>query len=264
MSSRSLTAFVPPALPRSVIRSELRLLQSQRRLRRLLLRNSSCGLDGAIIFRRPANIFLCRVLDSERMITNKPATYRPNPRWRVTAAFTTAVAIHLSAVALASLRHETPIVDSGPGFPTIEVLPDTGSAPSPNEAFERPLVSPTVPPELVPSPQPISRRQPVAPIRIPTSRPIGVAGNPRAAALFAPRPEYPYEARSRRLTGSGTAVLRIDSETGLVEGVSMKQSIGHPVLDDAAITAFKRWRFRTGTVRTVRVPITFNLAGAQF
>ena len=200
-------------------------------------------------------------------MTNKALTCRPVPRWHVTAAFTAAVAIHLSAVALASLRHDARVAHPGPGFAPIEI--DPGEPPPPSQAEVSPeLPAPTVPPqelaEIEQPRQPTLNRQRVAPIRTIGQTPIGAAGNPRASALFAPRPEYPYEARSRRLTGSGTAVLSVDSETGFVEDVSMEQHLGHPVLDNAAISAFKRWRFKKGTVGTVRVPITFTLTGAQY
>jgi TonB family protein len=197
-------------------------------------------------------------------MTNKALTYRPSPRWHVTAAFTAAVAIHLSAVALASLRHETQVVDPAPGFTVVEVVPGELLPPSQVEV-PPPITAPSLAPqELVETEQP---RQPILnrhPIRTIGQTPMGAAGHPKAFALFAPRPEYPYEARSRRLTGSGTAILSVDSETGVVANVSMEQRLGHPVLDNAAVSAFKRWRFKKGTARTVRVPITFTMTGAQY
>ena len=198
-------------------------------------------------------------------MANKALTYRPGPRWHVAAAFTAALAIHLSAVALASLRHEALIADPGPGFAIIDA--DPGEPPPPSQAeVPPPIPAPALSPqEFAETEQP---RQPtlsrVVPIRTIGQTPIGAVGNPKAFALFAPRPEYPYEARSRRLTGSGTAMLSVDSETGFVDDVSMEQRLGHPVLDNAAISAFKRWRFKKGTVRRVRIPITFTLTGAQY
>jgi TonB family protein len=198
-------------------------------------------------------------------MTNKALTYRSTPRWRVAAAFSAAIAIHLSVVALASLRHEAPIANPGPGFAPVEI--DPGEPPSLSQT-EVPSQKP--PPAL--SPQEFAQteqpRQPtlnrVVPIRTIGQTPIGAVGNPTAFALFAPRPTYPYEARSRRLTGSGTAVLSVDSETGFVDDVSMEQHLGHAALDNAAVSAFKRWRFKKGTVRRVRIPITFTLTGAQY
>jgi TonB family protein len=82
--------------------------------------------------------------------------------------------------------------------------------------------------------------------------------------VSAPRPEYPYEARSRHLTGTGIAVIRVDSTTGMVVDAAMEQTIGNPILDSCAILAFRRWRFKPGTPPRVRIPITFMLTGAQY
>ena len=40
----------------------------------------------------------------------------------------------------------------------------------------------------------------------------------------------------------------------------MAVSTGAQILDNAAISAFSQWRFRPGTVKKVRLPITFTLA----
>ena len=86
----------------------------------------------------------------------------------------------------------------------------------------------------------------------------------RVLALNAPRLEYPYEARRARVTGSGVALLTIDPATGYVTEVSMSRSTGNAVLDNAAISGFRRWRFKPGTVSKVQAPITFTLTGASY
>ncbi len=68
----------------------------------------------------------------------------------------------------------------------------------------------------------------------------------RALAIYAPQPEYPAEARRQHITGSGVCLLTIDPN-GIVTDATMAESIGNPILDNAAIKAFKRWRFRPGT-----------------
>lgn len=80
----------------------------------------------------------------------------------------------------------------------------------------------------------------------------------RALAIFAPRPEYPFEARRKHITGSGVCLLSIDPD-GKVTDATMTQSIGSPVLDNAAVSAFKRWRFRPGTDPKIRIPINFTM-----
>ena len=86
----------------------------------------------------------------------------------------------------------------------------------------------------------------------------------KAFAVAAPTPDYPYEARSRHITGSGVAKITIDSRTGYVTDATMIQSIGNPILDNAVVSAFRRWRFAPGSVREVRIPITYTMTGASY
>ncbi|PYL14905.1 MAG: hypothetical protein DMF46_07940 [Verrucomicrobia bacterium] len=86
----------------------------------------------------------------------------------------------------------------------------------------------------------------------------------KALAIYAPRPQYPYEARSRRITGSGVCVAEVDPGSGNVTSASMATSVGSPILDNAAVSAFRQWRFRPGTVSKVRIPITFTMTGASY
>jgi TonB family protein len=89
--------------------------------------------------------------------------------------------------------------------------------------------------------------------------------NAKAVAVYAPRPQYPYEARSRRITGSGVCVLDVDVASGSVSSANMAQSIGNPILDNAAVSAFRQWRFKPGAAAPkVKVPITFTLTGASY
>ena len=87
----------------------------------------------------------------------------------------------------------------------------------------------------------------------------------KARALSAPRPEYPYEARSRHITGSGVVIMTIDVSTGAVTDASMAQSTGSPILDNAAVSAFRRWRFKPGTTQSkLRIPINYTATGASY
>jgi TonB family protein len=86
----------------------------------------------------------------------------------------------------------------------------------------------------------------------------------KALALYAPRPQYPYEARSRHVTGSGVVVCSVDSASGNVTGCSVSSSTGSPILDNAATSAFRQWRFRPGTLSKVNIPITFTMTGASY
>jgi periplasmic protein TonB len=93
------------------------------------------------------------------------------------------------------------------------------------------------------------------------------ASLPRAAgAQYAqnPRPAYPREARRRGLEGTVLLLVEI-LESGRPERITIKQSSGHSLLDEAAMGAVRRWTFipaqREGkAVRSVaEVPIVFSL-----
>ena len=84
----------------------------------------------------------------------------------------------------------------------------------------------------------------------------------KALAIYAPPPKYPTDERRRRPTGRGIVLIDVDQKTGWVTAARMQKSTGSKLLDDAALEAFRRWRFRRGTVRHVHSPITFTV-GAQ-
>jgi len=81
----------------------------------------------------------------------------------------------------------------------------------------------------------------------------------KAVVISAPRPEYPLEARARHMTSKGIAILEIDSKTGYVTAARIEKSTGHVILDNAALSAFMRWRFKPGTVPQLRIPINFTM-----
>jgi protein TonB len=184
------------------------------------------------------------------------------------------VLIHLTAVALAQKREPPPVDLSDIPQAVVEATlqaPEEQPTPPPEDI---PLPEPPPPPEITPefveetTPPP---KQPkaakIAPIKAPQ-----VAGRPgamsissaKALATYAPRPQYPYEARSRHVTGSGVCVVTVDTGSGSVSEASMAQSIGNPILDNAAVSAFRQWRFKPGTVSKVKIPITFTMTGASY
>ena len=87
----------------------------------------------------------------------------------------------------------------------------------------------------------------------------------KAVAIYAPKPEYPAEARARHLTGSGVIMLDVDVATGRVTSARMLQSMGHKILDDAALDAFRKWRFQPGKAApNVKIPIRYTLTGTTY
>jgi TonB family protein len=83
----------------------------------------------------------------------------------------------------------------------------------------------------------------------------------KALAIVSPAPRYPVDAQGRRPKGRGIVVMEVDTETGWVISAKMQTSTGNRLLDDAAIQAFSRWRFRPGTARHVYSPIIFGDQG---
>src|SRR5216117_4539122 len=200
--------------------------------------------------------------------TPKPLLYRPPPRWQWWAAFGGAVAIHLTAVAVAQKR-EAP-VEVPPDVPTAVVEATLQATEEPTPPPEDiPLPEPPPPPEIKPEfveeRTPPPRPPPTAQQKFtPIKAQAMTMSKAKALAVNAPRPQYPYEARSRHITGSGVCVVTVNPASGNVTGGSMAQSIGNPILDNAALSAFRQWRFRPGTVSQVRIPITFTMTGASY
>jgi protein TonB len=196
----------------------------------------------------------------------RPLLYRPPRRWYFWTALGAALAIHLAAV-VASQRHEAAPVELPPQAPQIveAVLAPPEATPPPEDI---PIPEPPPPPEVQPEfveertpPPKQETTQKFAPVKSPGPMSMSRA---KALALYAPRPQYPYEARSRRVTGSGVIVVDVDSGSGNVTSASVASSIGSPILDNAAVSAFRQWRFRPGTVSKVRIPITFTMTGASY
>src|SRR6266436_10155995 len=200
-----------------------------------------------------------------------PLLYRPPPRWQFWGALTAALVIHLSAVGIAAMKREPPVVDLA-DIPTATVeatlQPEDQPTPPPEDIpIQEPPPIPDVAPEFhEEKPPPPKTNKPTGPIKAPQ----GVTGTmsitgAKAVAIFAPKPDYPYEARSRHQTGSGVCLLTVDVASGNVTDASMAQSIGSPVLDNSTTSTFRRWRFRPGAAAPkVKVPITYTMTGASY
>ena len=191
--------------------------------------------------------------------------HRPS-KWPIAAALGGAVLIHLSAVAVAF--HREPIRQPAALVSIIPSVDGEDAQPIPPESdiFVLPPAPPPTAEFIEPqeASRPTNRNQTPAPIRRQGPARIAAVGNGKAFALSAPRPDYPYEARSRHLTGSGIAIISVDPITGSAADVTMEQSIGNPILDHSTVSAFRRWRFNPGSPSRVRIPITFLLTGAQY
>jgi TonB family protein len=80
----------------------------------------------------------------------------------------------------------------------------------------------------------------------------------RSTVLYAPQPDYPVGARGRGWEGTGLFRCSVRPD-GAVSSVIVLQSTGYEILDQAAIAAFHRWHFKPGTVKAVRIPLSFSM-----
>ena len=197
----------------------------------------------------------------------KPLLFQPAPRWHLWTALGGAVAIHLTAVALAQ-RREAPVAEMPPNAPTVveaTLAPPEATPPPEDIPLPEPPPPPEIKPEFVEERTPPPRPPPAAQQKFtPIKAQAMTMSRAKALAINAPRPQYPYEARSRKITGSGVCVVQVDAASGNVTEASMTQSTGSPILDNSALTAFRQWRFRPGTVSQVKIPITFTMTGASY
>ena len=200
---------------------------------------------------------------------NVAMIYRPNNRKLIWLAFACALSIDVTAIVLAEnkskpvLLGSMPIgdevvgVDIPPSPPEVtDVLPQDQSAVPDEEFYDDKVTAPIRP----------QKKVPVAAIRSNFSgMTTGMrGGSVKALALYAPRPNYPYEARRSGTTGSGIAQLIVNFAAGNVVDVRMAQSTGSPILDNATVSAFRRWRFKPGAASNVDVPITYTLTGVSY
>lgn len=199
----------------------------------------------------------------------KPLLYKPPPSWQFWVAFGGAVAIELGAVLIAAIPKHEEVVDLSQ-IPTATVeatlQPEDQPTPPPEDI---PIQEPPPIPEVAPEfheekPPPPKTNKPTGPVKAPQ----GVTGTmsitgAKALATFAPKPDYPYEARSRHQVGSGVCVVNVDPGSGSVTDATMAQSIT-PILDQSTLSAFRRWKFKPGTVSRVKIPITYTMTGASY
>lgn len=74
----------------------------------------------------------------------------------------------------------------------------------------------------------------------------------QVSAIYAPFPDYPRAARSRREQGKGLFVVRVHIKSGHVKDVYVARTTGYRDLDAATVAALKQWRFKPGAL----VPIS--------
>ena len=72
-------------------------------------------------------------------------------------------------------------------------------------------------------------------------------------------PEYPYPDRQSYHQGSGLFRITIDPNTGAAAHVTVLRSTGYANLNNSAMVALGRWRWKPGRWKEVDMPITFEM-----
>lgn len=140
--------------------------------------------------------------------------------------------------------------------------PPVIDTPSPVVA-EEPVVVPT--PEPAP-PQPQPQPQPKVETPKPVAQPSAKPTAPMVDASHRGNRKPNYPAVSRRLGEEGVVMVRVLVKAdGTAGDVRLEQSSGFPRLDQSAVDAVKRWKFKPGMRGTTPVdewfsiPVEFNL-----
>src|SRR6266513_3430520 len=122
----------------------------------------------------------------------KPLLFQPAPRWHLWTALGGAVAIHLTAVALAQ-RREAPVVEIPPNAPTVveaTLAPPEATPPPEDIPVPEPPPPPEIKPEFVeertPPPKQPQNAAKFTPVKSPGPMSMSKA---KALALYAPRPQ---------------------------------------------------------------------------
>jgi protein TonB len=156
----------------------------------------------------------------------------------------------------------TPLPKKRTSEPTVEIPTEAASEKPP------PIAEETPPAEELSTPAPPAEKKTRAKKRaMPAGQP-GPAEFPivstmslsaaKAVAVSTPIPDYPYQARRAHITRSGVCLMTVDTASGNVTSAVMEQSTGNGILDKVTTEAFRKWRFKPGTVSQVQVPITYR------
>jgi hypothetical protein len=161
-------------------------------------------------------------------MTNNALIYRRPSKWPIAAALTAAVLIHLSAVAIA-FHQESPAILPAATDPTIIGVYFADVPPTPPDSdISVPPPGPVPAADFI---EPEETRSVIKTQRTPAptgpsgQTQVAAVGNTKAFVLNAPRPDYPYEARTRHITASGIAVITVDPNSGLAVDAMSKASV---------------------------------------
>jgi protein TonB len=208
--------------------------------------------------------------DADTGLLPLPNRYGSSPRPRLAAIGITlgvhvVLALALLGLGVSATRQDSArivAVNLTPGSKTKQ--PEPEQAPQPSPAQPRRLETAVRAPELpVPAIRPAIALAPAmlqpaavalaapAPPAAEPAAPVPATPTPAAAVqsgdlgtrvLSAPPPRYPTQSRRRREQGTVELLLTLGTD-GSVEAISVSRSSGFERLDDAALSAVRRWRW---------------------
>lgn len=193
------------------------------------------------------------------------------------------VEVNLVAAAPEQVTASPPIPEPVPEVPTPEppkpddmVVPATPPIPPPPTTTpppEKPVEKPTPPTPQPPKPQTtrtVEKGDSSAPKpgkdAVTASSDGGAISEAKPDYLRNPPPIYPEEARHRKQQGVVTLEVTVDVE-GRPDDISIATSSGYQILDQAAVNAVHKWRFRPAMMGSIKIksrvliPVHFNLEG---
>jgi len=177
---------------------------------------------------------------------------------------------------------EITLVEELPPEPEPEILPEPEPEPEPPEPEVEPepepepeiVHEPTPPPAPVPTPRPEpvvvpkAKPKPAPPpkpaLRKPSAQPVARIVEAKPEVSRNPPPRYPETARRNKWEGRVLVRARVDAN-GRVQSVQLARGSGYALLDQAAVSAVRGWRFRpklingTPAASVVEVPVNFSL-----
>lgn len=179
------------------------------------------------------------------------------------------------SISLAEALPRPEPVPAAPPPPTKPAAPRRPAAPVlPTPAAVAPEVPAASPAQAAPAEEAFAAPAPALPEAPAAEAAPAAAPLPVSAPVFDadylrnPKPAYPVSARRRGQGGTATLAVRVSAE-GRADEVTLRRSSGVAALDQAALEAVARWRFRPArrgaeaVAALVLVPITFELEEEQ-
>lgn len=221
---------------------------------------------------------------------------RPGAAWIFPGVILLSLGVHGAALVFGRIRDERPVVLQDVPAEVIAVMvvepapaietPPPPEPPPPIPVEPEPLPTEPSPPEPPPVEQILTTPEPVRPVATPPPIPP----KPKPRPVVEPRPEKAtprtpasrtvvkakpdsshnppprYPEMARRQGWEGVVMVRAHvSASGRVTSVSLHRGCSYGVLNQAALSAVKSWRFRPGSIggqaadTVVEVPVNFSL-----